>query len=348
MKNTTIPYMLSDSCLTLFFPGKAPKPVNSDHANFSVLVAELNKENHDIPKLEELSSIENAVRHYMGATTAGSNMTITDGEVFYRGNSVHNVVVDKILAFMSKGHNYQPLVNFLERLLQNPSKNSVDQLYAFLENGNMPLTPEGHFLGYKGVGEDYWSKTGNCSTVVLQGEVDSQGRILNKIGAKVEVQRNSVCDNPDVGCAEGVHVGSFEYARGWSGSGGRLLLVKVDPAQVVSVPHCCSHQKLRCCFYEVVDEITDAPKPIEEEIVTQYTQEDIDDSYVDGLKDGGYCEDGQCDFDEGFDAGSAHGYADGVRAATKSAKASAQHRGGDGRFKKKNFKAKSKRARKGK
>lgn len=310
MKNTTqnIPYIISEGSLVLFFPGKAPKTVLSDHSNFNALVSALNEEVHDVEKLVEMSSLETAVHRYMGASNADSHIAVANGEVLYRGRAVHNVVVDKILAFMSKGHNYQPLVNFLERLLKNPSKSSVDQLYSFLEHGSMPLTPEGHFLGYKGVGSDYWSHRGNRNTVVLQGEVNSRGNIKNKLGATIEVERNSVCDDPEKGCADGVHVGSFDYAKNWAGSDGRLLLVKVDPAQVVSVPNDCSHQKLRCCFYEVVDEITETPEPIKEEVVTEYTKEDLEKATKAGI-------------------------AKGILMTSLRNKANAQLRGSNGRFK---------------
>jgi hypothetical protein len=48
-------------------------------------------------------------------------------------------------------------------------------------------------------------------------------------------------------------LGSHEYANSFKGSG-RMLVVKINPKDVVSVPGDCSHQKLRTCRYEVIAE----------------------------------------------------------------------------------------------
>jgi hypothetical protein len=46
-----------------------------------------------------------------------------------------------------------------------------------------------------------------------------------------------------------VHAGSLSYATGF---GPTHVIVKIDPADVVSIPTDCSCQKLRTCAYEVV------------------------------------------------------------------------------------------------
>jgi 23S rRNA U2552 (ribose-2'-O)-methylase RlmE/FtsJ len=79
--------------------------------------------------------------------------------------------------------------------------------------------------------------------------VDDQGRILNAIGETIEVSRRQVDDNRDIGCSYGLHVGSLDYASSW---GPKVIVVKVDPADVVSVPKDCSCQKCRVSKYEVL------------------------------------------------------------------------------------------------
>ena len=66
---------------------------------------------------------------------------------------IHNHVVGRILDFMREGLPYKPLTRFVEKLMENPSRRAVNELYAFLEHKNMPLTPDGNFLAYKGVRE---------------------------------------------------------------------------------------------------------------------------------------------------------------------------------------------------
>jgi hypothetical protein len=58
-----------------------------------------------------------------------------------------------------------------------------------------------------------------------------------------------------------VHVGSLEYVRGFAcgygtEGGDRIVIVKVNPADVVSVPYDCQNQKVRTCKYEVLREYT--------------------------------------------------------------------------------------------
>jgi acyl carrier protein len=66
-----------------------------------------------------------------------------------------------------------------------------------------------------------------------------------------------------------LHVGSLEYAKGW---GQRVVLVEVDPADVVSVPSECSCQKLRCCKYVVLAEYTG---PMPDTLTTEFDDEDV-------------------------------------------------------------------------
>ncbi len=70
------------------------------------------------------------------------------------------------------------------------------------------------------------------------------------------MDRGEVDDNREVGCSAGLHVGAIEYVKGYSGTGcdngGKYIICKVDPADVVSVPKESDCTKLRTCKYEVV------------------------------------------------------------------------------------------------
>ena len=146
---------------------------------------------------------------------------------------------------------YQPLVKFLGKLMDNPSARAVNELYGFLEHKNMPLTPDGNFLAYKGVKSDY--------TDFYSGKFD------NSVGQSLKMTRNTVCDDANIGCSAGFHAGSYEYAKGYASGGGHLMVVEIDPTDVVSVPHDSDCQKLRTSKYKVVGdyETIDAP-PLED------------------------------------------------------------------------------------
>ena len=99
--------------------------------------------------------------------------------------------------------------------------------------------------------EDHFSCSGNRTTRVISGHVDGQGRIRNQVGDYLEVERSDVDDNRERGCSSGLHVGSFDYAKGF----GRITkLVEFNPKDAVSVPSDCEYQKLRVCAYTVLEE----------------------------------------------------------------------------------------------
>ena len=53
-------------------------------------------------------------------------------------------------------------------------------------------------------------------------------------------------------CAPGLHFGSVYYAESYGNDDDAAIIVKIDPADVVSIPkNDC--EKGRCCGYEVVD-----------------------------------------------------------------------------------------------
>ena len=250
-----VPYNLSENSLTIFWEGK-PYTLRKDHANFKLAVqAILDARYEDLGDLLDIAkSVENFVE---------GDIEVRDEVVYYKGNRLHGVVVDKLLDMLRAGmKDSAPLVNFITKLQANPSANSVNELYSFLSYKSLASTPDGLVLGYKGVQGDYWSSTGNADTIVLQGETNERHQILNKVGETIEVARRCVDDNKDNHCSFGLHIGSYDYADGWAGADGRLLLVEFDPADAVSVPTDCDFQKLRVSKYKVISDITDTRKEL--------------------------------------------------------------------------------------
>jgi hypothetical protein len=143
---------------------------------------------------------------------------------------------------MSKGLPFQPLVNFLDNLMENPSMQSQTELYDFLEHQYLPITEDGHFLAYKAVRNDYMDKYA--------------GTFDNRVGSICEMRRAKVDDNRGVGCSQGLHAGALNYVASYGSvdSGDKIVIVKINPKDVVSVPNDCNCEKLRTCRYEVVGE----------------------------------------------------------------------------------------------
>lgn len=166
---------------------------------------------------------------------ARGRFTIKDNAVFFDGVPVPSDFNNRIVEMATAGESPEPLFRFWERLQRNPSARSIEQLWRFLNLVGIPLTQDGHFLGYKGVRPDFK----DCHT----------GTIDNHPGQVVHVPRNKVSDDPQTPCHFGLHVGSLEYAESF---GQRVVIVKVDPEHVVCVPYDCTSQKMRVCEYEVI------------------------------------------------------------------------------------------------
>jgi hypothetical protein len=132
------------------------------------------------------------------------------------------------------------MIRFLANVLENHSNRAVQELYTFLENKNLPITEDGCFLAYKAVTSDYKDKWTN--------------KIDNSVGETVSMQRRKVNDDCGMGCADGLHCGAIEYVEGYRSEhyGDRVVIVKVNPKDVVSVPTDCECQKVRTCEYQVV------------------------------------------------------------------------------------------------
>ena len=257
------PYIVSEETATLLYEGK-PYTLQSSHPNFAPFKKALVEE--DFETAINYLDIKKQIKEF-----ADGELKVENGSVYYYGTQLHGKVVDKLLELLESGMKVgNPFIKFVKNLLDNPSNSSVEELYDFLSYKSLPIDDDGYVLGYKGVCSDGWSKSGNTQTIILQGEVNERGQIMNRVGDTIEVMRRSVDDNRQNQCSHGLHIGSFDYANSWA-SDGKLLLVRFNPADAVSVPQDSECQKLRVCKYEVLEEIERDESEIKEPYYGVYT-----------------------------------------------------------------------------
>ena len=235
----------------------------SANPRWNAILAALKVEDQNT--LVDLMSIKNLVERF-----TESNVEIKDGNVFFKNRQLHGLDVDRLLEYVRDGIPALRLLRFLELKHDNSSYRAVNELYKFLEYREMTLTERGTIIGYKGVSDNYYSIMGNTATIMVTGQTDSSGHILNTVGAEIRCDRASVCDDYRQGCSPGLHIGSLAYAKSW---GPRVMIVEFSPADVVSVPDDCECQKLRACAYkvigefkgEVVKEVAEVTSPAEDD-----------------------------------------------------------------------------------
>ena len=168
-----------------------------------------------------------------------------DGNVYMKdepNRPIAKVIAKKLVEFAKSDLPIEPIVYFWKKLRKNPSKNSQEMLYSFLEVNHHPITSEGNFIAYKKV-----DRAGNKLVDNYTKKID------NTPGKIVEMPRKDVVEDKNITCTKGLHVAAWDYAKTYSGN--VLIEVMVDPTDVVSVPTDYNSQKMRVCRYKVVCEI---------------------------------------------------------------------------------------------
>ena len=167
------------------------------------------------------------------------NLSVQGEKLFWKGTEMHNALTNRMVSMLEEDFPIEPLVLFMENLMSNPSKRAVDELYGFLEMNDLPITPDGYFLAYKKVRENYLD--------VHSGTFD------NSVGKICEMERNMVDDDKDNTCSTGLHFCSQEYLTCFGGD--RTMILKINPRDVVSIPVDYNNSKGRTCRYEVIGEL---------------------------------------------------------------------------------------------
>ena len=242
---SNVAYIVKESGVTLFKDGRqfsAP----SDFWSFNRIINKI--KNQDFNGIEDLFNTKEAVETVQQEVsqdlreTLGEEVRIINGEVFVGERKIYNSVSQRLVKMLAGGYDVKPLSNFLKRLLKNPSKTAIEELYPFMEKADVTIDTEGFIIAYKKVKDNYFD--------IYSGTVNYN------IGNIVEMPRNEVDDNRSNLCSDGLHFCSFSYLNHFgSGYGNRVLIVKVDPADVVSIPADYNDAKARACRMEVIGEI---------------------------------------------------------------------------------------------
>jgi hypothetical protein len=245
-------YIISNNGVVCAVVGGNSYTFDKGHQNYNSLLTYL--KNGNVEHFEASYDIASTVEHY-----CEGYVHVEGGNLTWQGVPMPELFTERILKMRQEGFNIDPMLNFLNNMNDNPSDKAIVELFDFMEHQHLPITDDGHFLAYKAVDKDFKD--------LYSGSFD------NSVGSDVSVDRGSVDSNRDKGCSHGLHVGSIDYVSGYgnvdiknmsdegggdnSDGGNQIVICKVNPRDVVSVPTCSRFQKLRCCQYEVVSLFND-------------------------------------------------------------------------------------------
>lgn len=226
-------HLITPDALTVIFTEGHPISVATNDARYNDILNLIRAGRHN-EILGLMDRSEQIKEHTKGKFLVRNGVVVIDEE------SLPEALSDKLLEFCDQKQDTRALELFWHNLKKNPSKESRRDLYDFMRANLMPITPNGHFIGYKKVRADFK----DCYTGTISNK---PGRIIKMLRAEVDGNRNNTC-------SRGLHVAAYSYASGFSN--GVLLEVEVNPRDVVAVPPDYKQQKMRVCRYRVIRRAT--------------------------------------------------------------------------------------------
>lgn len=246
-------FILGSDSISVFLDGKM-FPVNKTSKTYDIVLKAVRT--NDEKLLRQAVSMKTVMEQKLKGVTA---VTIDGSKVLFEGREITGLIKTRIFEMLSIGLDIKPISLFLENLMQNPSKRAVDELFGFMEACNLPITEDGCFLAYKRVRHDYL----DCHSATMD----------NSVGNVLSMPRNAVDEDKNRTCSAGLHFCSYDYLQHFHGA--RIVVLKINPRDVVAIPADYNNAKGRTCRYEVIDEL-----PLNEYNLPQYEiQENFTNEY---------------------------------------------------------------------
>lgn len=220
---------------------------NETHSNFNEIVdAVLSNDERAYDLFDTGRVVERKF-----ADVADGRIAVRGGTVYFDEEPLDNAISEAILRFLEADEDFAPLARYVENVMANPEEHSREQFYRWIQNHHFPISDTGKIVAYKGVASDHNGgyQSINAGTAFVNN-VEINGKIPNAVGDVVTMPRSEVAHDPHTACHKGLHAGTWEYASTFGE--GTVMLVEIDPRDVVSVPNDCNSQKVRVCRYEVI------------------------------------------------------------------------------------------------
>ena len=229
-------FTIGRGTITVYIDGEIAS-IDDSHANYSSLLDELRKppEERDLEAIKKFSTIKK-----MLATVNFGPVSISEVEVLFEGSPVGSYLAQRMMEIHNDGIDVTPYAAFMVNVMKNPANYIHQELYEWMEKAKLPITPDGHFIAFKKVRDNYR----DCHT----------GKFDNSVGTLLEMDREACDKNRHNHCSSGFHFCSPAYLRNFGGQ--RVMVVKINPRDVTSIPSDYKFTKGRCCRYEVIAELS--------------------------------------------------------------------------------------------
>lgn len=254
-------YIIGSDSITVFIDGNS-YTVNKQAKTYNMLLEAIRSGN--VEDIRKAVDVRKVITDSFNNVAPGV-VTIQGNQIFYKDTEVTGLIASRVFEMLALKLDVTPMIKFIENLMQNPSHRAVKEAFGFMEACNLPITEDGHFLAYKRVRYDYKS--------VHDDKTD------NSIGKVLEMPRNMVDEDASRTCSAGLHFCSYSYLAHFSGE--RIVVLKINPRDIVAIPEDYNNSKGRACRYEVVGEIElneyNMPKQQLQENYSEDYAEDEDD-----------------------------------------------------------------------
>ena len=292
---TSIPFMITDTSLNIFFENRM-RSVDKTHMNYEAikdLLMNIDKSEEIDGKLITPEDKKHTLKKLLDIPTFISLFTegrvqIGKEGVLFDGKELTGVMKDRLISILNEGLDVTPMAKFVDKLMDNPVESAKEELYLWMEEAKLPITPDGDFLAFKSVRHDYMDH--------------HSGTVRNQIGDTPEMILEDVDTNRNRTCSSGLHFCAWSYipAAYSFQTDDHIMVLKINPKNVVAIPNDYNNAKGRTWTYEVVGEV---PKEEVLDIFNKPVLEEFQGNnwHVTGGEDDSpceFCDDEPCDNEE--------------------------------------------------
>lgn len=247
MDSNIVSHLCTDSFLHAIV-GDQMVTMTNEHPNWSEAQAALKRrDGAELIRLSSPKKVDDIVSADLADVFEQGSMRIkltpAGRRLFYKGLMIDNDFATEVIDAYVAGMPVDHYLAFFENLIQNPLESAVNELFEYCKSGRFTITSDGHILAFKRVRADFRD--------IYTGTFD------NSPGTICEVARESVDDDRNVTCSTGLHFCSYEYLPHYGSSNrdtDRVVIVKINPRDIVAIPNDYSNHKGRTCRYEVLRE----------------------------------------------------------------------------------------------